>query len=410
MRPAADAAAVLPRPSPRPAQDRPAASVPVGCAGAHPVAQRRAGRYGGIGVLLPWIRPILPRARTIAAALGGVAALAAILYSTSHFVQTVVHSRTNVSGRGTLVHFQFYQLVPPALDPNPLFGMGFNTFAVFYQFVTGKADFSPHSFWIATLVETGMVGLYVYLAYFGYLCCPRRPSVAARTRMRHGLAAACWLPLAATAAANFFYLTMQFSYFFVLAMLVVSGALLFAPARAPRRAAVPAPRRYTGGVILLLEVVFWVCLGSIVWTHAGYPLFMAALARLRPRPVRAERHPAHGQLPDPGVQRAGRDRGASWRTRWRSTIPASCSRSWLPRTPPATPRTRSSAATPTVACGCWSARAPARCRRSTARCVQTSARSSAWATPTRCGTPTRCVGSCGLTPTRRWAWSPAASS
>ena len=46
--------------------------------------------------------------------------------------------------------------------------------------------------------------------------------------------------LAATAAANFFYLTMQFSYFFVLAMLVVSGGLLFAPARSPQRAAAPA--------------------------------------------------------------------------------------------------------------------------------------------------------------------------
>jgi len=40
-------------------------------------------------------------------------------------------------------------------------------------------------------------------------------------------------------------------------------------------------------VILLLEVVFWVCLGAIVWTHVGYPLFMALLARVRPRPVAA---------------------------------------------------------------------------------------------------------------------------
>jgi len=40
-------------------------------------------------------------------------------------------------------------------------------------------------------------------------------------------------------------------------------------------------------VILLLEVVFWVCLGAIVWTHVGYPLFIALLARVRPRPVAA---------------------------------------------------------------------------------------------------------------------------
>jgi O-antigen ligase len=193
------------------------------------------GDVVGLIILLPWIRPILPRARTIATAFGGLAALAAVAYSASHFVQTVVHSRTNVSGRGTLVHFQFYQLVPPALDPNPLFGMGFNTFAVFYQYVTGKADFSPHSFWIATLVETGMVGLVVYLVWFAYLTLSAvaigRSNDEDAARFGSGLLAA----LAGTAAANFFYLTMQFSYFFVVAMLVVSGALLFAPARVAER-------------------------------------------------------------------------------------------------------------------------------------------------------------------------------
>src|SRR6185437_108043 len=81
----------------------------------------------------------------------------------------VVAAPSKKHGGSTQTHLQFYQLVPPALDPNPLFGMGFNTFAVFYEFVTGQADFGPHSFWIATLVETGMVGLTVYLAYFGYV-------------------------------------------------------------------------------------------------------------------------------------------------------------------------------------------------------------------------------------------------
>ncbi len=198
------------------------------------------GDVVGLLILLPWIRPILPRARTIIASLGAVAVLAAVAYTASNFVQTVVQSRTNISGRGTLVHFQFYQLVPPALDPNPLFGMGFNTFAVFYQYVTGKADFSPHSFWIATLVETGMVGLCVYLVWFAYLtlnaAAVGRSADEDAARFGSGLLAA----LLATAAANFFYLTMQFSYFFVLAMLVVSGALLFAPARVPERAVAPA--------------------------------------------------------------------------------------------------------------------------------------------------------------------------
>jgi Glycosyl transferase family 2 len=35
----------------------------------------------------------------------------------------------------------------------------------------------------------------------------------------------------------------------------------------------------------VLRKVFWLSAGAIAWTHAGYPLAAAALARLRPRPV-----------------------------------------------------------------------------------------------------------------------------
>ena len=76
----------------------------------------------------------------------------------------------------------------------------------------------------------------------------------------------------------------------------------------------------------------------------------------------------------------------------------------------ATPLTRSSPATPTAAWGCWSARAAARCRRSTGRYGRRRA--------------IVCMGDAnvmwdadsvrrikyGPTPTRRWAWSPAGSS
>lgn len=45
--------------------------------------------------------------------------------------------------------------------------------------------------------------------------------------------------------------------------------------------------------MLALEIIFWVSLGLIVWTHLGYPLFMGLLARLRPRPVaKAEIEPS----------------------------------------------------------------------------------------------------------------------
>ena len=36
---------------------------------------------------------------------------------------------------------------------------------------------------------------------------------------------------------------------------------------------------------MLLKGLFWGSLGALAWTHAGYPLAAAALARLRPRPV-----------------------------------------------------------------------------------------------------------------------------
>ena len=40
--------------------------------------------------------------------------------------------------------------------------------------------------------------------------------------------------------------------------------------------------------MLVLQVIFWASLVALVWTHVLYPLFVAALARLRPRAVRAD--------------------------------------------------------------------------------------------------------------------------
>jgi hypothetical protein len=41
-----------------------------------------------------------------------------------------------------------------------------------------------------------------------------------------------------------------------------------------------------GRVADVLRAVFWLSAGAIAWTHVGYPLAAAALARRRPRPVR----------------------------------------------------------------------------------------------------------------------------
>jgi hypothetical protein len=33
------------------------------------------------------------------------------------------------------------------------------------------------------------------------------------------------------------------------------------------------------------EIAFWACLAAVVYPYAVYPLLLAVLARLRPRPV-----------------------------------------------------------------------------------------------------------------------------
>jgi cellulose synthase/poly-beta-1,6-N-acetylglucosamine synthase-like glycosyltransferase len=48
--------------------------------------------------------------------------------------------------------------------------------------------------------------------------------------------------------------------------------------------------------------VFWGSLGALAWTHAGYPLAAAALARLRPRPIRKD-----DETPDVSVIVAAHD-------------------------------------------------------------------------------------------------------
>jgi hypothetical protein len=191
------------------------------------------GDVVGLLALLPGLRGHLPSARRMAIGAGVILAAGLAVYASSHFVQTVISARTQLSGSGVLTHLQFYQLVPPALNPNPLFGMGFNTFAVFYEFLTGRTDYGPHSSWIATLVETGVVGFTLYLVYFAWLLGNAlRLRLAADPdigRFGWGIAAA----LAGTAAANLFYLTMTLEYFFVVALLAVAGAALFAPEPAP---------------------------------------------------------------------------------------------------------------------------------------------------------------------------------
>ena len=173
------------------------------------------------------------------APLAGVGALiVGVILSRREFFETVLRSRVNTEGAGAATHFQVYGFIPDVLGQYPLFGLGLNNFSVYYEFATGRTNFGPHSFYVATIVETGIVGTLLFVAFLVHLFrrlgtlreIGRRLAAAgdaATSRVRPlawGLTAA----LVGTIASNAFYLTMSFYYFFALALLVLAAPIVFA--------------------------------------------------------------------------------------------------------------------------------------------------------------------------------------
>ena len=163
-----------------------------------------------------------------------VAAVVAVRWD---FFERVLTARTQTSRAAASPHFLVYEFIPDVLSTNPFFGLGLNNFAVYYEFVTGRPDFGPHSFYVATIVETGLVGTALFgvfvLWIFARLGAARRlgralaavgDPLAARVRpLAWGMSAA----LVATLVANIFYLTMTFYYFYVFAVLAVAVPVVF---------------------------------------------------------------------------------------------------------------------------------------------------------------------------------------
>jgi O-antigen ligase len=164
-----------------------------------------------------------------------------------HFFGVVLRSRVATGGTSTSAHFGVYDFVPQVLRSHPLFGLGLNNFSVYYEFVTGKTNWGPHSFYVALLVEGGLVGALLFGAFLWYVfrrlrsaralaraLAMQRDPLAARVRpLAWGLTAA----LAGTMAANAFYLTMTFYYFYAFVMLALAVPLVFgrAPTASPVR-------------------------------------------------------------------------------------------------------------------------------------------------------------------------------
>jgi O-Antigen ligase len=205
------------------------------------VTLSRSGWVGlGVGAVLlalPYRRFILTK--QLLYPLGAlVLLLLAVLATHQHFISTLLGQRFSTSGSSTQAHFAVYSYIGSVLHMHPLLGLGENNFSVYYEFLTGKTNFGAHSYWVSVIVESGLLGLLVWIVFLRYVF--MRLHAARRLgrlldRLGHEdgprvrpLAYGMTAALVGTIAANFFYLTMQFYYFyaflvFALALPVVFG-------------------------------------------------------------------------------------------------------------------------------------------------------------------------------------------
>ncbi len=149
----------------------------------------RSGLLGlGVGalvLLLPY-RGYLRSRALIAPVAGALAVLAIVIVSRFHFFLVVIRSRIQTGRASQSAHFQVYSFIPKILHSHPLLGLGLNNFSIYYQQVTGKTNWGPHSFYVSLIVETGLVGTVALrvLPALGVLAARGRPAGRERARPR----------------------------------------------------------------------------------------------------------------------------------------------------------------------------------------------------------------------------------
>jgi hypothetical protein len=210
----------------------------------------RSGLLGlGVGALvlaLPYRRFVWSRA--LLYPLGALAVLlAVVVYSHRHFFSVLLRERVATHGSSANAHFAVYSFIGQVLHLHPLLGLGLNNFSVYYEFVTGESNFGAHSYWVAVIVESGLLGLTLWIVFLRYifvrLLAARHlgrlldrlgdPEGAHVRPLAYGMTAA----LIGTIVANFFYLTIQFYYFYAFIAFALALPVVFA-SRARGR---PAP-------------------------------------------------------------------------------------------------------------------------------------------------------------------------
>jgi O-antigen ligase len=205
----------------------------------------RSGLLGlGVGaliLLLPY-RHYLKTKLVLFPLAGVLAVVAAFVIVRWHYV-VVFRSRTQTGGNSTSVHLEVYDYIPDIIRSHPLFGLGYNNFSVFYEQVTGKTNWGPHSFYAQLLIETGLVGTALFAVFLWWVFRRLRVARAVGAQLARAgdplgrrvrpLAWGMTAALAGTMAANVFYLTMGFYYFYAFLAFALAAPLVFRPSRTP---------------------------------------------------------------------------------------------------------------------------------------------------------------------------------
>jgi O-antigen ligase len=201
-------------------------------------------RSGGVGLIAGLLVLAVPyrrffRTRQFLVPLGALAVvLLGVLYTHSQFFETFLRQRVSTQGSSANAHFAVYSFIGDVLHMHPLLGLGLNNFAVYYEFVTGKSNYGAHSYWVAVVVESGLLGLVLWIAFLRYvfvrLLAARRlgrlldrigDPVGSQVRpLAYGMTAA----LVGVIVANFFYLTIQFYYFYAFLAFALALPVVFA--------------------------------------------------------------------------------------------------------------------------------------------------------------------------------------
>ena len=193
---------------------------------------------GFLVLLIPYRRHFLT-ARFLVPLGVVLAGLVVFLARRAAFFEQVLTSRLSTEGRGSSTHFLVYDFIPDVLAQHPLFGLGLNTFSVYYEFRHREDELRA-----ALVLRRARSSR---PASSGRSCSRRSSSTCSAGPARRGtigralaaigdpLSARVWplgwgltAALVATMASNVFYLTMSFYYFYVIALLAIAAPAVFA--------------------------------------------------------------------------------------------------------------------------------------------------------------------------------------